>query len=89
MYGKVPSEETKMRLDKCDLSNKDNFHKNIVKVIDELYTVQEEITPVIEELLTVSEPVFEETVEVNNETEEVFNEESIMSNMIYSKKRKR
>ena len=46
MYNKVPKEETRSRLNKCDLSNKNTFHKNILKTINELYSLTEEIKAV-------------------------------------------
>lgn len=90
MYGKVPTEETKKRLDKCDLSNKSNFHKNIVKVIDELYAVKEEPTITIaKESTTVNEENTNETMETTIEEKEIIKEEPMKVNMTYNRKIKR
>lgn len=35
-------EAAKEALDKCDLSNKENFHPNIIKLINEIYDIVEE-----------------------------------------------
>lgn len=67
MYQKVSTEETKKRLDKCDLSNKDNFHKNILKVVNELYSP----TELIEEIKPME-------IEINIEnTENIENADSV------------
>lgn len=79
MYGKDSNEDIKEKLDKCDLSNKANFHKNIVKVIDELYTSEQKVKVVPEELIveTIKEDVVE-TVEVSNDVvEKTENEEAV------------
>lgn len=36
-------EAAKEALDKCDLSNKENFHPNIIKSINEIYDIVEEV----------------------------------------------
>lgn len=64
MYDKAPLEETKAKLDKCDLSNKNNFHKNILKVINEFYSVKDEVN---EDIKTIK---VEETMEVVKVIEE-------------------
>lgn len=72
MYGQIPNEEIKARLDKCDLSNKENFHKNIRKVIDEVYTIEPVATIVAEEVAVVEEVTVEPKVvaeEINDEFE--------------------
>lgn len=68
MYGKDSNEDIKARLDKCDLSDKDNLHKNIVKVINELYSSKKNIEVVEEDLIveavkTVKEPIVAEVIE--------------------------
>ena len=35
-------------LDKCDLSNKENFHPNIIKVINEIYDIKDEKAETVE-----------------------------------------
>lgn len=37
LAGEIDKETAKSEFDKCDLSNKDNLHKSIVKAIDEVY----------------------------------------------------
>lgn len=71
MYGKDSNEDIKAKLDECDLSNKENFHKNIIKVIDELYVSKKTVKPVLEESVEVVETIEAiETIEENNvETE--------------------
>ena len=75
MYNKVSNEETKEKLNKCDLSNKDNFHKNILKTINELYSSVEkteiveavELHADVEKVLEIVEPaesIHEKIVEV-------------------------
>lgn len=72
MYGKLSNENIKERLDKCDLSNKENFNKNILNVINELYknNIEEKVEIIstenkkeesdfIETLSTINEPVGE------------------------------
>ena len=86
MYGKVSKEETKARLDKCNLSNKSNFHKNIVKVIDEIYAVQEQTsTIVVNEPEIINENVDDKTKLVSFEVEEKIQEEPIRVNTAYKK----
>ena len=41
-------EAAKNVLDKCDLSNKENFHPNIIKVINEIYNIKDEKTEIVE-----------------------------------------
>ena len=47
-------EAAKEALDKCDLSNKENFHPNIIKSINEIYDI-------------VDEPVVQDNVEIKAE----------------------
>ena len=37
LSGDITKEEAKVRLDKCDLSNKQNFHKVILDAINQIY----------------------------------------------------
>ena len=92
MYEKISNDDIKARLDKCDLSNKQNFHKNIIKVIDTLYSSDVE-TPIVEEIVediieTPIEKVIKETV-VEKVSETDIQEEEIKSIRTYkSTKRK-
>lgn len=61
MWGKVPSDEIKAVLDKCDLSNKDSFHPAILKVINEIYPANKVETAENVEEIRVTVPL-EETV---------------------------
>lgn len=38
-YGVLTKEEAKEKFDVCDLSNKNNFHHSIRKVLDEIYAI--------------------------------------------------
>lgn len=72
MYGKDSDDVVKAKLDKCNLFNKDNFHKNIVKVIDELYSSEKKVDSVeedtvVETIEVVEESVVEETMDIINE----------------------
>ena len=44
LAGYITKEEAKLKLDKCDLSNKANFHHKIVEAIDEVYGTNKENT---------------------------------------------
>ena len=71
MYGKDSDDILKSRLDKCDLSNKDNFHKNIIKVIDELYSIKNVIDvakePIVQNVEKVENSAVEEIVKTTSE----------------------
>ena len=71
MYGKDSDDILKSRLDKCDLSNKDNFHKNIIKVIDELYSIKNVIDvakePIVQNVEKVENSAVEEVVKTTSE----------------------
>ena len=69
MYDKVSKEETKEKLNKCDLSNKDNFHKNILKTINELYSLAGTVKPV--EAVEIHTETVEKTVEIVESAEDV------------------
>lgn len=48
-------EAAKVSLDKCDLSNKENFHPNIIKLINNIYDIVDEDTNNKEENVEVIE----------------------------------
>lgn len=88
MYGKDSNEEIKAKLDECDLSNKANFHKNIVKVIDELCVSKKTGKTILEEPVEVVE-VFETIEEENIEVELTEQTENIELPKMTYKGRKR
>lgn len=65
MYGQVPVEETKARLDKCDLSNKETFHPAILKVINEVYTNNETISVELDVETLTTEPIAEDDTNIS------------------------
>ena len=71
MYGKDSDDVVKAKLDTCDLSNKDNFHKNIIKVIDELYSIKNVIDvakePIVQNVEKVENSTVEEVVKTTGE----------------------
>lgn len=64
IYPVQGKEAAKISLDKCDLSNKINFHPNIVKAINEIYGID------------IKDENKENKVEEENKTEEVKVEET-------------
>lgn len=73
IYPVQGKEAAKISLDKCDLSNKDNFHPNIIKAINEIYDIDikdENKENKVEENKTEEVKVEEtnENVEENKET---------------------
>ena len=42
--GKIDAIEARVKLNRCDLSNIDNFHKNIQKNIQDIYSSDEELS---------------------------------------------
>ena len=81
MYGKDSNDDIKAKLDECDLSNKANFHKNIVKVIDELYSSEKTVEVILEEPIVeivedieVPEVVEESAIDI---VEEIVETESV------------
>lgn len=67
MYGRVSNDEIKKRLDKCNLSNKENFKENIQNIINEIY-----VSDVSENVLHTEETIDETNIE--NVIEETGNE---------------
>lgn len=95
--GNKTAQEARAILDKCDLSNKDNFAESVQKIIDDIYweTVKEQITATLAEAESEVEPVAEEVVEhaVETELEEVGNEPEVIEPVVvstydYKKKKK-
>lgn len=62
-------EAAKEALDKCDLSNKENFHPNIIKSINEIYDI-------------VEQTVVQDNVEINAEDKENKIEETKEENTV-------
>ena len=88
MYEKDSDEVIKSKLDKCDLSNKNNFHKNIINVIDKLYSSEKNIEIITEE--TVVEEIDEKnTVEVSDVKEEIVETECKEISPIYKNRNKK
>ena len=75
MFKKTSVEETKARLDQCDLSNKENFHTAILDVINKVYVTDNKkiIEEIAEEVMDgvtdiVTESTIEETTEIIEKT---------------------
>lgn len=95
--GKRTAQEARSILDKCDLSNKDNFAESIKKIIDDIYwqTVKEQISatlvnvePEVESIVEeTEEPAVEEIIEEVDKTPEV-KEVAVVHTYNYKKKKK-
>ena len=61
-------------LDKCDLSNKENFHPNIIKMINEMYDIKDEKVETVENV--------EETKEVKKDVVASTEKETVVENTV-------
>ena len=61
-------------LDKCDLSNKENFHPNIIKMINEMYDIKDEKVETVENV--------EETKEVKEDVVASTEKETVVENTV-------
>lgn len=61
-------------LDKCDLSNKENFHPNIIKMVNEMYDIKDEKVETVENV--------EETKEVKKDVVASTEKETVVENTV-------
>lgn len=66
-------------LDKCDLSNKENFHPNIIKMINEMYDIKDEKVETVENV--------EETKEVKKDVVASTEKETVVENAVKEAKK--
>lgn len=64
-------------LDKCDLSNKKNFHPNIIKVINEIYDIKDEKAETVENVEEIKG-----TEEVKEDVVESIEKETVVENAV-------
>ena len=64
-------------LDKCDLSNKENFHPNIIKMINEIYDIKDEKAETVENVEKT-----EEAKEVKENVTESTEKETVVENVV-------
>ena len=62
------------RLYKCNLSNKENFHPNIIKMINEMYDIKDEKVETVENV--------EETKEVKKDVVASTEKETVVENTV-------
>lgn len=70
-------EAAKNVLDKCDLSNKENFHPNIIKMINEIYDIKDEKAETVENVEKT-----EEAKEVKENVTESTEKETVVENVV-------